>query len=109
MPVPAHRAAHAGVCDKPVQFAARYDWFFAAAHYTKHGETDADAEKGDGRRLRDWSGCGGSQEAVETSAALKKTDDLPHVVDAESLRKECARRVDWGEAAVGVEEEAVDS
>src|SRR4051794_20171469 len=83
----------------------RYDWLFAAAHYTKHGEADADAEKGEGRGLRDRGGCGGSQEAVGSKRAVDKpTDDLSRVVDALSGRLECARHIDWGEAAAGVEE-----
>ena len=36
--------------------------------------------------------------------SLKTTDDLPRVVDAVSERIECARHVDLGEAAAGVEE-----
>ena len=40
-------------------------------------------------------------------AVEKQTDDLPRVVDAQSERRECARHVDLGEAAAGVEEAVV--
>src|SRR3954465_13510085 len=90
----------------PSNSLLRYDWLFAAAHHAKHGKADTDAEKGEGRGLRDRGGCGGSQEAVPTRAVTKKTDNLPRVVDAIGRLRECARRVDWGEAAAGIEEEA---
>src|SRR5215213_3238978 len=88
----------------PSNSLLRYDWLFAAAHHAKHGKADADAEKGEGRGLRNRGGCGSSQEAVGTRAVEKPTDDLPRVVDALSERLGCARHVDLGEAAAGVEE-----
>src|SRR3954467_10839321 len=92
----------------PSNSLLRYDWFFAAAHHAKHGKTDADAEKGKGRGLRDRGGCGGSQEAMGSKTALgKRTDYLPRVVDALSKRSTSdweARHVDLGEVAAGVEE-----
>ena len=45
-----------------------------------------------------------SRKPWTTRAVEKLTDDLPRVVDAGSLRSECARHVDLGEAAAGVEE-----
>src|SRR3954453_8625000 len=71
----------------PSNSLLRYDWLFAAAHHAKHGKADADAEKGEGRGLRNRDGCGGSQKAVGTRAVAKPTDDLPRVVDAGSGRK----------------------
>src|SRR5215213_5513866 len=88
----------------PSNSLLRYDWLFTAAHRAKHGKADANAEKGKGRGLRNRGGCGGSQEAVATRAVGKITDDLPRVIDAPSLRKECAWYVDLGKAAAGVEE-----
>src|SRR3954451_5197314 len=85
----------------PSNSLLRYDWLFAAAHHAKHGKADADAEKGEGRRLRDRGSYRGSQKAVVTRAVQKTPDDLPRIVDAGSARLECARHVDWGEAAAG--------
>src|SRR5947207_1866850 len=67
----------------------------AAANYAKSHE--ADTKKDDGRRFRHWR----SQEADELRGVFQESDDLPHVVDAESLRnrhKAEEGRVDLGEA-----------
>src|SRR4051812_32971570 len=90
----------------PSNSLLQYNWLgrdHAAAHHTKHGKANADAQKGEGRGLRDR----GSKEAVDTRAVVKKPDNLPRVVDAGSARLDCvgcARHVDLGEAAASIKE-----
>src|SRR6266446_2832264 len=80
-----------------------------ASPHGKSGEGEADAEKGEGSRLRHR--C--SQKAVLARAVDKNPGDLPRIVDAGGRRTprtqcrithDCAWHVELGETAAGVEE-----